>query len=86
MTTMEMNPFMLVSRLGAEFCNKLNNNVLIYDPTLSGKEKTRKPHIYEESKLIARAIGHFGHDDFAFWDWERDGKPQDYDWSIPGKS
>ena len=83
MTTMEMNPFIILSRAGAEFCNRLNNNLLVYDPTLTGKEKTRKPHIYEKSILIARAIGHFGHDEFAFCDWDRDGKPQDYDWSIP---
>ncbi|MFH1425190.1 MAG: hypothetical protein ABIG28_00460 [archaeon] len=83
MTTMEMNPFVLISREGAEFCNRLNNNVLVYDPSLIGKQKTRKLHIYEKSVLIARAIGHFSHDEFAFWDWDRDGRPQDYDWSIP---
>lgn len=85
LTAMEMNPFALPSRHQARFYMKLCNNVLIYDPTLGGKEKLRKPHVAEKSLLLARAIGVFGHDDFAFWDPARDGKLRDYDWGIQGK-
>ena len=80
MTPMEMNPFMLVSKKGAEFYNKLCNQVLVYDPSVSGNDRLRKLHLAEKSILIARAIGHFGHDNFAFWNPERDGKLKDYDW------
>lgn len=85
LTAMEMNPFALPSKHQAEFYMKLCNNVLMYDPTLSGKVKLRKPHVAEKSLLLARAIGVFGHDDFAFWEPARDGKLKDYDWSVKGK-
>ncbi|MBS3076916.1 hypothetical protein J4233_01455 [Candidatus Pacearchaeota archaeon] len=85
MTAMEMNPFALPSRHQAEFYMKLCNNVLMFDPTLEGKTKLRKPHVAEKSLLLVRAIGVFGHDDFAFWEPARDGKLKDYNWEIPGK-
>lgn len=81
-TPMEMNPFALLSQEGAEFYKRLCNNVLIVDPTVKAKEKLRKLHVAEKSILLGRAIGQFGHDDFAFWDPERDGKLRDYDWKI----
>ncbi|MEK6819423.1 MAG: hypothetical protein AABY10_05840, partial [Nanoarchaeota archaeon] len=86
MTPMEMNPFALTSRHGASFYNRLNNNVVIFDPSLRSKHKHRKLHLAEKCILWARAIGKFGHDDIAFWDPSRDGKLKDYDWSISGKS
>jgi len=82
LTPMEMNPFAVFSRRGAGFYNKLCNNVLIFDPKLSSKEKTRKLHLAEKSILIARAIGVFGHDEIAYWDPLRDGKVKDYDWQT----
>lgn len=83
MTAMEMNPFALPSRHQADFYNKLCNNVLVYDPTIQEKTNLRKLHVAEKSLLLARAIGQFGHDDFAFWEPARDGLLKDYDWSIP---
>jgi len=80
LTPMEMNPFALFSRQGAEFYRKLCNNVLVADPKLKAKEKTRKLHLAEKSILLARAIGVFGHDAIAYWSPERDGKFKDYDW------
>lgn len=77
----EMNPFALPSRRSAEFCKKLGNNIIIYDPTLKNKDKLRKPHLDEKSILLARGIGKFGYDEFT-WDPERDGKLKDYNWSI----
>ena len=85
LTPIDMNPFALPSRHQAEFYMKLCNNVLVYDPSLASKDKLRKPHVAEKSILLARAIGRFGNDDFAFWDPERDGKLKDYDWSVPGE-
>jgi len=84
-TTLTFNPFALPSRHQAEFYNKLNNNVVIYDPTLSSKTKLRKLHIAEKSILLGRAIAHFGHDDFAYWDPTRDGIFKGYDWSMENK-
>ena len=81
LTPMEMNPFILVSKLGADFYKKLCNSVVIFDPSSKAKEHLRKPYLAEKSILIARAIAHFGHDNFAFWNPERDGKLKDYDWA-----
>ncbi|MDO8460348.1 MAG: hypothetical protein Q7S74_04520 [Nanoarchaeota archaeon] len=80
LTPMEMNPFALPSQHQATFYAKLDN-IIVYDPTLSSKHKLRKPHLAEKSILLARAIGKYGHDDFCFWDWERDGALKNYDWS-----
>lgn len=82
LTPLEMNPFALPSRKQAEFYKKLYNNVLVYDLTLSSKSKLRKLHLAERCILLARAIGKFGHDEFAFWDGPRDGRLRDYDWSV----
>tara|TARA_Y100000310_G_scaffold313510_1_gene361944 strand:+ start:188 stop:1252 length:1065 start_codon:yes stop_codon:yes gene_type:complete len=80
LTPLEINPFALASNHQAEFYTKLNNNVLIFDPTLTSKDKLRKPHLAEKCILLARAIGKFGHDEFSYWDPGRDGKLKDYDW------
>lgn len=82
LTPIEMNPFILFSKHGAEFYKKLCNNILIYDPTLTSETKLRKLHIDEKSILLARAIREYGHDDFCFWNPERDGRLKDYNWSI----
>ena len=82
MTPMEMNPFALPSGHQAEFYKKLCNNVLVFDPTLSSKDKQRKLNLAEKSILLGRAISIFGHDDFSFWDPQRDGKLKDYNWSL----
>lgn len=83
LTPMEMIPFALPSRKGAELYNKLCNNVVIYDPSLRGIDKFRKLHIAEKDIILARCIGVFGHDEIAFWDFkERDGKLKDYDWTV----
>lgn len=85
LTSLEMNPYTLFSKRGADFYKRLCNNVLIYDGSLRSKDKLRKPHLSEKSLLLARAIGTFGHDEIAFWDPGRDGKLKEYNWSIPGK-
>jgi len=82
LTPMEMNPFALFSKKGADFYKKLCNNIVIYDPRLESKSKIRKLNITEKSILLGRAIGRFGHDDFAFWSPERDGRLMDYNWRI----
>lgn len=88
MTPMEMNPFMLTSKHGAEFYKKLDNNVLIFDPskkkTKTNPRQLRRLHLAEKDVLFCRGIGHFGHDDFAFWEPARDGRLKDYDWSFGG--
>ena len=79
-TALTFNPFALPSQHQADFYRKLSNNVLIYDPELKTKEKLRKLHLAEKSILLGRAIGHFGHDDFAFWNPVRDGIYRDFKW------
>lgn len=84
-TPLEMNPFALPSKHQARFYTRLNNNVMIYDPTLKSKknkDKLRKLNLAEKCILLSRAIGKFGHDDFSFWDPNRDGKIRDYNWSA----
>jgi len=81
LTPMDMNPFALPSKHRVEFYKKLNNNILIYDPSLTGEIKLRKLHLDEKSILIGRGICKLGHEDFAFWDPERDGKLKDY-WPV----
>jgi len=82
LTPMEMNPFALFSKKGAEFYKKLCNNAVMFDPTLERKDQLRKLHLAEKSILLARAIGKYGHDDVAFWDPIRDRKLKDYNWRI----
>lgn len=81
-TALNSNPFALPSKHQANFYGKLCNNVLIYDPTLSSKKKLRKLHLAEKSILLARAIGHFGHPDFSYWDPVRDGIFKNYVWEV----
>ncbi len=82
LTPIEMNPFALTSKHGAEFYNKLCNNVLIFDSSLERKDKLRKLHLSEKSILFARGIAKFGRSDFAYWEPERDGKLKDYNWTL----
>jgi len=82
LTPLEMNPFALFSRRGAEIYKKLCNNILVYDPSVSAKGNLRKLHLAEKSILLARAIGKFGHEEIAYWEPTRDGKLRDYDWSV----
>ncbi|MCX6706525.1 MAG: hypothetical protein NT001_00060 [Candidatus Woesearchaeota archaeon] len=77
-TPFEMNPFLLVSRKEADFYNKLRSNVVIFDPSLSSKDKLRKLHIDEISILIARSIAVLGPEE-VMWNLSRDGKFKDYE-------
>jgi hypothetical protein len=77
-TPFEMNPFLLVSRKEADFYDRLCNNVVAFDPSLSSKDKLRKLHIDEKSILIARSIGVLGPEE-AMWNLSRDGKFKDYE-------
>ncbi len=81
-TALNFNPFALPSKHQANFYSKLCDSVLIYDPTLSSKNKLRKLHLAEKSILLARAIAHFGHQDFSYWDPVRDGIFKNYSWRI----
>lgn len=81
---LDVNPFMIPSKRGADFYNRLCNNVLIYENN-SGSERVRKPHIAEKSILLARGIGFLGLNEMMYRDVGRDGKITEYDWSIPEK-
>jgi len=84
-TPMEMNPFPLPSRKGYDFAKLLNNNVLIYDPTLKDEPRLRHLHLPEKAILQARLIGVLGHDASVYWDWDRDGKLREYDFAKQGE-
>ena len=75
---LEMNPFPLPSKKWASFYDALNNNVMIYDPTLSGKDKLRNLHLDEKCMLLARSIKVKGPYETAFWDPQRDGQIKKY--------
>jgi len=77
-TPLEMNPFALFSQHGAEFYEKLGNNVVIFDPSLITKDNLRPLHLAEKSILLSRGAGVFGHDDFVYLDAGRDGRIRDY--------
>lgn len=86
LTPLEMSPFMLLSKEGAEFSRRTHNNLLIYDPTMHNcKGGLRKPYLAEHAILMARLCAIQGHDATFYWDPERDGKLKDYDWSIPAQ-
>jgi hypothetical protein len=74
------NPLMFPSRLSADFYRRLENNVIIYDPSMKSRNKLRKLHLPEKSILLARSVGVFGHDATFYWDFERDGKIDSYEW------
>ena len=81
-TALTFNPFALPSRKQAEFYTKLCNNVVIFDPTIEKpKHKLRKLYMAEKSMLLGRAMAHFGHEEFSFWNPQRDGKYKTYNWS-----
>lgn len=75
---LEMNPFPLPSKAWARFYDKLNNNIMIYDPTLSSKEKLRNLHLDEKCILLGRSIKVKGAYETAFWDPARDGHLKSY--------
>ena len=78
-----MNPFALPSRQHADFYKKLDNNVLIYDPTIKRKDRLRHLHIDEKSMLLARAIGVFGSEESTLGEIDLSGKKvMDYNWAI----
>ncbi len=79
-TPLQFNPYALPSKLQAEFYAKLENNVLVHDPTLDSKDKLRHLHLAEKSIMLCRAIGFFGHDKFSYWDPVRDRIYRDYSW------
>ena len=81
-TPLEMNPFALPSKKEAEFYMKLCNNIVVYDETLSSKNKLRKLHLDEKCILIARSIGLLGANQTMYCDSKRDGHLADYDWKM----
>jgi len=85
LTPIEMSPIAIPSKKAAEFYNRLNNNVLIYDPSSAAKDNLRKLHIDEKSIMLGRAVGTYGHDEIMFWDPARDGRIMEYDWQLRGK-
>jgi hypothetical protein len=75
---LEMNPFPLPSKKWAMFGNKLENNVMIYDPTLKSKDKLRNLHLDEKCILLGRGISTHGSYNTAYWDEGRDGPIKSY--------
>lgn len=78
----QMNPFGLLSQEAVDFYKKLNNQVIVNDPTLrNGKGGARPLNITEKSILLARCIGTLKSEN-AFNNPSRDGKIADYSWTI----
>jgi len=77
--------FAIPSRSDVIFWNKLENNVLIKEVNLSGKEVFRHPRMDQLSMLFARWIAQKMNDETQvqetmYWDPSRDGKISDYPW------
>jgi hypothetical protein len=70
---LRMNPFVLPSKEYYNYGQKLDNNLLIYDPTLQSKDKLRNAHLDEKCILLGRAISVKGPWKTAYWDSKRDG-------------
>lgn len=89
LTPIEMSAIPLISRDCASFADKLENNVAVYDPTLSSSNGLRKLNISERSILLGRAAAVFGHNPetgfnrMLYWDGPSDGRFKDY-WSVGG--
>ena len=75
---LEMNPFPLPSKAWADYYGKLCNNVMIYDPTLTSRDKLRNLHLDEKCILLGRSIKVKGPYETAFWDPARDGHIKNY--------
>ncbi len=73
-----MNPFLLPAKAFAEYFDKLDNNVMIFDPTLRSNDKLRNLHLDEKCIMLARGIKAKGVWDTVFWDLKRDGPIKDY--------
>ncbi|MBI2632081.1 hypothetical protein HYW75_03695 [Candidatus Pacearchaeota archaeon] len=72
------NPFPLPSKAYVDFSEKLDNNIVIYDKTLTSRNKLRNLHLDEKCILLARAIKVKGIWNTVFWDPSRDGPIKDY--------
>jgi hypothetical protein len=82
---MEMSQFSFPSKFAVEeIWRKLNNNLLVYDPTLTSKDKLRQPHLAEKSLILGRSMakGNYQPEEILWWDSERDGKISDYQWNY----
>ncbi len=83
----QMCPFFLPSKRFVSLWKKLNNNVIIYDKTITGPreiEKLRPLHIAEKCVLEARAFSlktGLGYNECVYQK-ERDGKLEDFNWSF----
>ncbi len=89
-TPMEMSPLAFLSKKGIDFYNRLCNNVVIYDSTCNNsngkKGGLRKLYLAEKAVLMSRSIGVLGAKEIMYWDGARDGRVEDYDWSIPQRA
>lgn len=75
---LRMNPFPLPSRAFFEYGQKLDNNLLMFDPTLKSKDKLRNAHLGEKCILLGRAIPVKGAWETVYWDPTRDGSLTKY--------
>lgn len=75
---LRMNPFPIFSKGLFKFAEKLDSNILVYDPTLQSKRKLRNLHLDERCILMSRAIGVKGVWKTVYWDSRRDGSLKEY--------
>ncbi|MDP3026067.1 MAG: hypothetical protein Q8N63_00015 [Nanoarchaeota archaeon] len=79
-TPSEMSPFACVSQKEVNLYKNSFNNIIIFDPTLTSKDKLRKLHLDEKSLFIGKSIGIFGPNETMYCDIERDGNLRNYKW------
>lgn len=79
---LQMSPFAIPSQETARYYLNLENNVLVKDPTLVGKDKLRKMNRAEKEIALWAFVKRYGHDRTFFAKPSRDGNVRDYNWNI----
>ncbi len=77
---LQMCQFAIPTQFTVDYYLKLNNNVLVDDPKISGKDKLRKPRRAEKEMLLWALVKEFGHDKTFFSRASRDGDIANYKW------
>ena len=79
-TPMVMNPFVQPSSMMIEVYNRVLDSMLIYDESLSSKDKLRTTNKADEEIALWMAVNKYGHDDTCFR--ESGTRLRDENWSL----
>ena len=77
---LDMCPFPILSRRGAEVYDKIINNVLIKDRLPNGRLAVHKPYLVQKCEMLGSDIDLEGYQQTFSWNSKRDGPIKNYDW------